>query len=255
MKILIIEDEVMAAERLREMVLEVIPAVKIMAVLDSISSAVQWFNGNDQPDLAFFDIQLADGLSFEIFEQAAVICPVIFTTAFDEYALKAFKVNSIDYLLKPIDADELQSAIEKYQRIHAVSEKLNPSLSSQNIDNVLKLLTQQYKSRFVLKVGERIRSIQVDDIQCFYSMAKASYLQTKENRHYVMDHSLDQVEALVDPGYFFRVNRKYIIALEAIEDIISHSNSRLKVRLKKPVEEEIIVAREKVKDFKQWLDR
>lgn len=255
MNVLIIEDEVMAAERLQEMVLEVIPELNILAVLDSISSAVQWFNRNDQPDLAFFDIQLADGLSFEIFEQTTVICPVIFTTAFDEYALKAFKVNSIDYLLKPIDADELSTALIKYQSIHSASGNAKHPLSSQSIDSVLKLLTHQYKSRFVLKVGERIRSIPVNDIQCFYSMDKASYLQTKEDRHYVMEHSLDQVEALVDPEHFFRVNRKFIIAIEAIEDIISYSNSRLKLRLKKPVEEEIIVAREKVKDFKQWLDR
>jgi len=252
MKVLIIEDEVMAAERLEGMVRRAIPDVRILAVLDSISSAVRWVSENEAPDLAFFDIQLADGLSFEIFEQAEVQCPVIFTTAFDEYALKAFKVNSIDYLLKPIDADELQAAIEKYRHLHAVTDF---SPQTQSIDNVLRLLTRQYKIRFVVKVGEHIRSIRVDEIQCFYSMEKASYIQTTEDRNYVMDHSLEQVEKLVDPGQFFRVNRKYIIALDAIADIISHSNSRLKLVLKLPTEDEIIVSREKVKEFKRWLER
>ena len=252
MRVLIIEDEVIAAERLQEMILKVIPEVTILGLLDSISSAVDWFGKNEGPDLAFFDIQLADGLSFEIFEQADVSCPVIFTTAYDEYALRAFKVNSIDYLLKPIDHDELKTAIDKYRSIHATTEEA--PMSSQNIDNVLRLLTRQYKSRFVVKVGEHIRSISTDDIICFYSMAKASYIQTSEDRHYVMDHSLEQVEALVDPAHFFRVNRKFIIHLESISDIISYSNSRLKVILKKPTEEEIIVAREKVKDFKSWLE-
>jgi len=253
MRVLIIEDEVMAAERLEAMVRQAIPDVGILAVLDSISSAVPWFSKNEAPDLAFFDIQLADGLSFEIFEQAEVICPVIFTTAFDEYALKAFKVNSIDYLLKPIDADELQTAIEKYRHLHKGEDDF--SLPAQNIENVLKLLTRQYKTRFVVKVGEHIRSIRVDEIQCFYSMDKASYIQTTEDRNYVMDHSLEQVEELVDPDQFFRVNRKYIIALDAIADIISHSNSRLKLILKLATEDEIIVSREKVKEFKQWLER
>ncbi|RLD32774.1 MAG: DNA-binding response regulator [Bacteroidetes bacterium] len=255
MRVLIIEDEVMAAERLQEMILEVIPDAEILGNPDSISSAVRWFAENETPDLAFFDIQLADGLSFEIFEQADVGCPVIFTTAFDEYALKAFKVNSIDYLLKPIDHGELKAAIEKYRSIHAGADIEKHSLSPQNIDNVLKLLTRQYKSRFVVKVGERIRSIPTEEIPCFYSMSKASYLQTTEDRHYVMDHSLEQVEALVNPERYFRVNRKFIIALDAIADIISYSNSRLKVTLKLPTEEDIIVSREKVKEFRKWLDR
>ena len=251
MNVLIIEDEVMAAERLQEMILEVLPEAKLLNTLDSISSAVSWFAENEDPDLAFFDIQLADGLSFEIFEQTAVKCPVIFTTAFDEYALKAFKVNSIDYLLKPIDSDELKAAIEKYKNLHSPPDAAIPQ---ENIDRVFKLLTRQYKSRFVVKVGERIRSIPIEEIQCFYSMSKASYLQTKEDRHYVMDHALDQVEALIDPASFFRVNRKFIVALNAITDIISYTNSRLKIELQQAAEEEIIVAREKVKEFKAWLE-
>jgi DNA-binding LytR/AlgR family response regulator len=253
MKLLIVEDEIMAAERLEEMVRRAIPGVELLGILDSISSAVKWFGGDDNPDLAFFDIQLADGLSFEIFEQTKVSCPVIFTTAFDEYALKAFKVNSIDYLLKPIDDNELHDAIQKYHNLyksHGVT-----GIPEGSIDNVIKLLTRQYKSRFVVRVGERIRSIPVDEIQCFYSMEKANYIQTVEDRHYTIDHSLEQVESLVDPLKFFRVSRKFILALDAIQEIISHSNSRLRVVLNHKTEEDIIVAREKVKSFKQWLER
>lgn len=253
MKVLIIEDEVLAAERLEEMVRKAIPGVEVLGILDSISAAVKWFTVNAPPDLAFFDIQLADGLSFEIFEQIKVSCPVVFTTAYDEYALKAFKVNSIDYLLKPIDEEELRASIEKFRDLHESKEQ--GSIPNSNINNVLKLLTKQYKSRFVVRVGERIRSIPVDEIQCFYSMEKATFLQTLDDRNYTLDHSLEQIEALIDPTLFFKVSRKYIVALEAIQEIISHSNSRLRVSLKNKSEEDIIVAREKVKDFKLWLER
>lgn len=253
MRVLIIEDEVMAAERMQEMIRDVIPDVELLGILDSISSAARWFEENEAPDLAFFDIQLADGLSFEIFEQAEVSCPVIFTTAFDEYALKAFKVNSIDYLLKPIDEDELKSAVDKYRNIHKTPRPGLPD--PQNIDHIFKFLTRKYKSRFVIRVGEHIRTIPVEEILCFYSMAKASYIQTSDDRHFVLDQALEHIELLIDPEQFFRVNRKFIIALDAIKDIISYSNSRLKLRLKLPTEEEIIVSREKVKDFKKWLDR
>jgi DNA-binding LytR/AlgR family response regulator len=253
MRVLIIEDEVIAAERMEAMIRKAMPGVDILGILDSISSAVPWFAENEAPDLAFFDIQLADGLSFEIFEQAEVGCPIIFTTAFDEYALKAFKVNSIDYLLKPIDYDELKAAIDKYRSLSDGQPISIPR--SQDIDAVLKMLTRKYKTRFVVKVGERIRSVPVEEILCFYSMDKASYLQTADDRHYVMDDSLEQVEGLVDPEKYFRVSRKFIIALEGIEDIISYSNSRLKISLKQPTEEDIIVSREKVKEFKAWLER
>lgn len=252
MKVLIIEDEVLAAERLRGMVENILPEADILDTLDSITKATGWFGEHDSPDLAFFDIQLADGLSFEIFEKADVLCPVIFTTAYDEYALKAFKVNSIDYLLKPIDHDELKAAIDKYRELH--SNRNGKYIQAQNIDHVLRQLTQQYKSRFVVKVGDHIRSIHTEDIICFYSMSKASYLQTNEDRHYVMDYPLEQLEALLDPARFFRVSRKFIVAIDAISDIISYSNSRLKIILKQETEEEIIVAREKVKSFKAWLE-
>ena len=213
---------------------------------------MEWFNTNPQPDLAFFDIQLADGLSFEIFEETLVPCPIIFTTAFNEYAIKAFKVNSIDYLLKPIDFEELSTAIDKFKRIRGQQ----PVVNSQAIfDNVLNMLTDNYKQRFVVKVGERIKSIQVENILYFYSLEKATYLHTSDDRNYVIDYSVEQLENLVDPNKFFRINRKYLVSLVAIDDIISYSNSRLKIELKHNDEMDAIVAREKVQNFKKWLDK
>ena len=255
MKIIIIEDEQLAAKRLLELILKYDPEIEILGEFDSVEKSVEWFNSNSPPDLVFMDIQLADGLSFEIFEQSMITSPIIFTTAYDQYAIKAFKVNSIDYLLKPIDFDELSTAIEKFKNIHC--EKKPEYISTKNIafDKVLQLLTKEYKSRFVIKVGEHIKSIQVEDISCFYSLEKASFLQTKKNSNYVLDYSLEQIESLINPDDFFRVNRKYIINLKAIADIISYSNSRLKIELKVENDEDIIVSREKVKSFKAWLEK
>ncbi len=255
MKIIIIEDEQLAVKRLLELIFKYDPEVEILGKFDTVEKSVKWFNSNPPPDLVFMDIQLADGLSFEIFEKTLITSPIIFTTAYDQYAIKAFKVNSIDYLLKPIDFDELSTAIEKFKKIYF--EKKPENISSKNLtfDKVLQLLTKEYKSRFVIKVGEHIKSIQVEDISCFYSLEKASFLKTSENNNYVLDYSLEQIESLINPDEFFRVNRKYIINLKAISDIISYSNSRLKIELKVKNDEDIIVSREKVKSFKAWLEK
>ncbi|MEZ5084340.1 MAG: LytTR family DNA-binding domain-containing protein [Bacteroidales bacterium] len=204
------------------------------------------------PDLAFFDIQLADGLSFEIFEKIEVICPIIFTTAFNEYAIKAFKVNSVDYLLKPIDFEELTTAINKFKKNFVSEPKQDLKLA---FDNVLNMLTENYKKRFVVKVGEHIKSIAASDILYFFSLEKATFMHTADNHNYVVDYSLDQLEQLLDPKTFFKINRKYLISLTSFDDIISYSNSRLKVELKHSTDLDAIVAREKVQKFKQWLDR
>jgi len=255
MKIIIIEDEQLAAKRLLELILKYDPEIEILGKFDSIERSVEWFNSNPTPDLIFMDIQLADGLCFEIFEQSMITSPIIFTTAYDQYAIKAFKVNSIDYLLKPIDFDELSTAIEKFKNIHFEKKPENISSKTIAFDKVLQLLTKEYKSRFVIKVGEHIKSIQVEDISCFYSLEKASFLQTTENSNYVLDYSLEQIESLLNPDDFFRVNRKYIINLKAIADIISYSNSRLKIIIKGNNDEDITVSREKVKSFKAWLEK
>ena len=252
MKVVIIEDEIWAAELLKSLVKDYDPKIEVLQIMDSVKKSVKWFNSNPAPDLALMDIQLADGISFEIFEKTLVECPVIFTTAFNEYAVKAFKVNSIDYLLKPIDPDELEAAMDKYKKIHTGT----PAIPQYQVfDNLLQTLTNNYKQRFVIKVGEHIKSISIDDILYFYSLEKATYLHTANNRNYVIDYSLDQAESLVDPEKFFRINRKYLIAMNSFSDIISYSNSRLKIELLHSDDHEVIVAREKVRSFKKWLDR
>jgi DNA-binding LytR/AlgR family response regulator len=255
MTIIIIEDEQLAAERLEKMIKQYDPGIQVIFKAESVTKSVEWLQKNAHPDLAFFDIQLADGISFEIFEQIKLECPVIFTTAYDEYAIRAFKVNSIDYLLKPIDAEELVNAINKFKFTYR--HKVTPQLpfGAETLDRVMKMLTNKYKNRFVVKVGEHIKFIPVEDILYFYSMEKATYLTTCDNFHYVLDHSLESLEEVVDPDKYFRINRKYLISIDAIVDMVSYSNSRLKIKLLHPPEDMIIVSRERVQEFKRWLDR
>lgn len=252
MKVIVIEDEKLAAERLVDMIHQYDQTIEVVATLDSIKRTVEWFENNEHPDLAFFDIQLSDGLSFEIFERTIIDSPVIFTTAFNEYAIRAFKVNSVDYLLKPIDNDELSAAIDKFKKNYSGQEVVQ---QQQVFDKVLHLLTNNHKQRFVIKVGEHIRSVAVENILYFYSLEKATFIHTIDDHNYVIDYSLEQVENLVDPGVFFKINRKYMITINATEDIITYSNSRLKIELKQSDDQDVIVAREKVKQFKKWLDR
>jgi len=253
MKVLIVEDEQLAAERLSGQLNKYDPSIQILDQIASIKRGVQWFEKYTPPDLAFFDIQLADGLSFEIFEQARVDCPVIFTTAYDEYALRAFKVNSIDYLLKPLSFEELVLAIEKFKNTQYSSESTR--YNTVLYDTVLHMMTKQYKQRFVIRVGEHIRLVPVENINYFFSQEKATFLSTKDNHNYVIDYSLEQIENLVDEKLFFRINRKYIINLSSIKDILSYSNSRLKVKLDNCDDNDVIVSRKKVNEFKMWLDR
>lgn len=251
MNCLIIEDEKIAASRLADMLLKYDKNICIIDTLQSVRKAVAFFNESNQaPDLIFLDIQLSDGLSFEIFEQAQVTSPIIFTTAFDEYALKAFKLNSIDYLLKPIDFNELVAAIEKFKSSHK-----SMAYPAHLFDTVLKTLTNSYKNKFVVKVGEHIKVFTTDEIQCFYCMEKVSFLQNLQGRDYDINYSLDQLTELLDPAKFFRINRKYIIASGAIKDIISYSSSRLRVILTNNSSEELIISRERVALFKDWLGR
>lgn len=252
MNCLIIEDEKVAAERLQNLILEYNNSINILDVIQSVQNAVKWFNVNEAPDLVFMDIQLADGLSFEIFEQTFVDCPVIFTTAYDEYALKAFKVNSIDYLLKPITSEDLRKAINSFE--DSPYYKKNRT-EPQVFDKVLKVLTNDYKSKFVVKVGEHIRVFPIEKINCFFSMEKATFLQNVEGRDYAINYSLDQLVELLDPAKFFRISRKYLIHSEAIADIKVYSNSRLKVKLSSGENDDLIVSRDRVNEFKAWLER
>jgi DNA-binding LytR/AlgR family response regulator len=253
LNILIIEDEPLAAKRIETLIKELLPHAHVLDKIDSVKKSVQWFKNNPTPDLALMDIQLADGTSFQIFEQCEVKCPVIFTTAYDEYALKAFKVNSIDYILKPVDKNELQGALKKLEALTNSSDGTRKLLNS--IGEVVQKLSKKHKERFVIKVGEHLRTIEVKDILYFYSQDKATFCHTVENRNNILDFTLEQIEDMIDPMAYFRVNRKYFVRAEAIQDIISYSNSRLKLILKNSQDNDVIVARERVQEFKQWLDR
>jgi len=252
--ILIIEDEPLAAKRLESLILQCTVEMQIVAICDSIESSVSFLQANGLPDLIFMDIQLADGLSFTIFDHIEVSCPVIFTTAYEEYAIKAFKVNSVDYLLKPIDIADLQQALTKYESLHS---KTQSTISSDIIKSVQAAIAEQqssFKSRFAIRIGEHIKSLPVEDIACFYSLEKATYLSTKEGRSYTVDYTLDAIENMLSPRRFFRINRSYIISHEAIVDIVSYSNSRLKVTLANNSDTHILVSRERVGNFKLWLE-
>ncbi len=254
MKVLIVEDEAMAARRLTSVLEQLEPGIEILAKLDSVKRVVKWLNENDAPELIFFDIQLADGISFEVFEQTEVKSPVIFTTAFDEYAIQAFKVNSIDYLLKPIDPKELENALAKFKE-RAVPSPSQPAFDMGMIQKAMEMMTRQYKERFVVKIGEHIHTIPTADTAYFFSQEKATFLQTLEKNRFIIDYTLEQLEQMVDPDKFFRINRKYLISLDAVKDIVTYSNSRLRLILKHSDDMDAIVSRDKVQAFKKWLDR
>ncbi|GAA0748023.1 MULTISPECIES: LytR/AlgR family response regulator transcription factor [Gaetbulibacter] len=251
MRIIIIEDEKPSARRLHRMIERLDLTVETM--LHSVEEALDWFQNNQHPDLIFLDIQLSDGLSFEIFEHIDIKSAVIFTTAYDEYALQAFKLNSIDYLLKPIDEDDLAKAVSKYK------ERL-PQQQAVTLDfnDIKKLLVnpieREYKKRFSVKVGQHLKLINIDEIECFYSENKGTYAYTVEGRNYLLDLTLEQLEDELEPQTFFRISRKFFVNINAIKDMISYTNSRLQVKLNNYNEQEVIVARERVKDFKLWLE-
>lgn len=251
MQVIIIEDEKPSARRLMRMLES--HQVEVLTMLHSVEESIAWFETNKHPDLIFLDIQLSDGLSFEIFDKIEINSAIIFTTAYDEYALQAFKLNSIDYLLKPIDEDELKAAIAQYK-----SQQKQSSNVQLNFEDIKKLLTnpveREYKKRFTVKIGQHLRMIPVDEIECFYSENKGTYAHTFEGRNYLLDTTLEQLESELEPATFFRINRKFYININAIKDIISYTNSRLQIKLNSYKEQEVIVARERVKDFKLWLE-
>ncbi len=253
MNVLIIEDEPQAAKRMETLMKELEPSAIILDRIDSVKNAVEWISNNPSPDLILMDIQLADGISFSIFEKCVVRSPVIFTTAYDEYALKAFKVNSIDYILKPVDKDELGLALDKFKSRQRSAPDAKALLD--NIGQAVQMLTKRYKSRFMIKVGEHLKTIEISTLLYFYSQDKATFCYTTDNRSLILDYTLEQLEEMVDPSVFFRVNRKYLVSAVALTDIISYTNSRLKLKLKGSQDDDIIVARERVQDFKEWLDR
>lgn len=250
MNIIIIEDEKPAARLLERKIQKL--GYSIITLLHSVEESLDWFQNNSHPDLIFLDIQLSDGLSFEIFEKIDIKSAVIFTTAYDEYALRAFKLNSIDYLLKPIDEEELATAISKFANQFQVN-----SVSNLDFEAIKRMLvnpiSKEYRKRFSVKIGQQIKVIDIAEIECLYSENKGTYIHTSDNRDYLIDSSLEVVEAELNPNDFFRISRKYIIPLHSVKEIQLYSNSRLKISLPTYKADEVIVARERVSDFKEWL--
>lgn len=252
MKVLIIEDEIPAAEKLERYLHRYDDKIEVLEKLSSVETAVNWLKSHQSDlDLIFMDIQLTDGKSFEIFGQVEINKPIIFITAFDEYAIDAFKVSSIDYLLKPITFDDLSNALDKLKKF---KESLSEAPAINQLKNALNQLQQKtYKTRFMVKLGEHIKSITTSATEFFYAEGRNVYLYTTENRKFIIDFKLEELEELLDPELFYRVNRSYIINIEAIQDVIVYSNSRLKIIPKLEFDKEIIVSRDKVGPFKEWL--
>lgn len=249
MNIIIIEDEKPAARLLQRKVEQL--GLTVNTLLHSVETSVAWFSEHQHPDLIFLDIQLSDGLSFEIFEKIKIESAIIFTTAYDEYALRAFKLNSIDYLLKPIDEDELKVAVDKFQV--QLSKKEPLSLNFDQIRSMFAPSEKVYKSRFTVKIGLQLKIIDVDDIECFFSENKGTYIHTYDKRDYLIDTPLELLEYELDPKKWFRISRKFIVPLAAVKEIVVYSNSRLKIILPSYNTDEVIVSREKVAEFKNWM--
>jgi len=250
MKAIIIEDEKLSAEHLTTLLKKADASIQIIATYDSVKKSVDAFSKGIKADLLFVDVHLADGLSFDIFSKISIDTPVIFTTAYDEYAIKAFKINSVDYLLKPIGLADLKGAIDKYKKLNGHEQ----SAILENISNAYQSITRQFKNRFMVKIGDTISSIKSEDISYFVSEDGAVLLVT-ENKRYVIDYTLDNLETLISPETFFRINRKVLINISSIQKVSSYFNGRLKLNLDSLKEEDGIVSRERVNDFKAWLDK
>ncbi|SET55467.1 LytR/AlgR family response regulator transcription factor [Hymenobacter actinosclerus] len=261
LRALIIEDEPLAATRLAGLLRKQPMLVEVVGTAESVAEAEQLLRApGPAPDVLLLDIHLADGLSFELFERLEIRCPVIFTTAYDKYALRAFKVNSVDYLLKPIDPEELTAALQKLVQRQATAAPAPVPFDAALLAQVLEQARQparEYKSRFVVRVGEHLKAVPVEDIAYFASLEKATLLHTHEGRRLVVDYTLEQLESLLDPREFFRLNRAYLARATAIRDIIHYTNSRLQTILQPapPDNNTVLVSREKVSTFKEWLDR
>ncbi|HMX36152.1 MAG TPA: LytTR family DNA-binding domain-containing protein [Ferruginibacter sp.] len=257
MKILIIEDEELAVKKLHKMLIGIDDSIEVIANLDSIESSVEWLENNETPDLIMMDIELLDGQSFEIFNRVKVKSPVIFTTSYDEYALKAFKVNSVDYLLKPIQREDLAAALNKYRQMFAAPAASQPSI---NMDMLVKELQQklqpkEYRKRFLVKNVQKLVSVETDDIAYFYSDGRLNFFKTTDNKKYVVDYTMDELDGMLDPDKYFRISRSFFVSIDSVDQINDYFGNRLILTLKPAVDKEALVSREKVTDFKKWLGK
>ncbi|MCF8370809.1 MAG: LytTR family DNA-binding domain-containing protein [Bacteroidales bacterium] len=255
MKVIIVEDEKPAAEKLERLLTKYDSAIEIMGIFSSVSQTVEWLRDPaNHVDLLFLDIQLSDGLSFDIFTQINIQKPIIFTTAFNEYAIEAFKLNSIDYLLKPIRFDDLHWSMEKIKSLQANLPDTKQKQQFEELSLVLSQFQKSYKTRFMVKVGDHIRTIATENISLFYADGRTVYLVTDAKKQYIIDYRLEQLEEILDPSVFFRVNRTFIVQINSIADVLVYSNSRLKIKLLFDFDKEIIVSREKVSQLKIWFN-
>ncbi len=254
MKVVIVEDERPAAERLQMLLERYHPDTEIIQVLDSVQGSIRWFTENPGlAELVFMDIKLTDGLSFDIFKHVRISQPLIFTTAYNEYAMEAFKVNSIDYLLKPIAFEDLNRSLNKLASLRENLMDGKQRIELEELAKVLGDLQKSYKNRFMVKVGEHIRSIPVDKLVMFSADGRVVYIVTDQGREYIVDYKMEELDEILDPEIFFRINRSYTVNINFIRDVIVYSNSRLKILLEKEYEKELIVSREKVNPFKLWF--
>lgn len=252
LNILIFEDEQLSAERMEQLLSRLDQDLKVLDVLSSVKQGISWFKKNANPDLILMDIHLSDGSCFELFNKVEIDVPVIFTTAYDEYAIKAFKVNSIDYILKPIDFQELVAAFEKFNKYR----KQDPDIQKQLFHTLYEQISQsgKYKQRFLVKIGEQLKRIESTEIAYFIFEDGLVWANSKTNLRLPMDYSLEQLEQMLDPMRFFRINRKMLINLDSVEKIHTYFNSRLKLHLRPDFGANVIVSRERVNSFKKWLE-
>ena len=250
MKILILEDERLSAERLQDLLCQIQPDCQVLDIVESVESAVEWWKNNPNPDLIFVDIHLADGSSFEFLRNANVQVPLVFTTAYDRHALEAFQLNSLDYLLKPIDAKDLERALAKFKQWNSVS-----LLDLGRLEATLKQLAQPFKQRFLVRYGDNLTYRTTEEISYFYADDKTVYLVGTDTKRYIVDYRLEQLEELLNPTYFFRINRKFIGHILAIQRMKSTFNGRIQVFLKPAPEGDVFVSKEKVSELKTWIDR
>lgn len=260
MRILIVEDEELAVKKLQKTLSTVDATSDVIGITDSIKTTVEWLQNNRQPDLILMDIELSDGQSFEIFNLTEVKSPVIFTTSYDEFALKAFKVNSIDYLLKPIQKEELQLALNKYRLLQTSYKGGGEENTRINLENLVKELQQklqpkEFRKRFLVKHAQKLVSVEIDDIAYFYSDGRLNFFKTSDNKKYVVDYTMDELEEMLDPEKFFRISRAFYVSINSIDKIDDYFGNRLILQLKPTVDKEALVSREKVTDFKKWMGK
>ncbi len=260
MKILIVEDEELAVKKLQKTLAAIDDTAVVIGITDSIKATVEWLQENNSPDLILMDIELSDGQSFEIFNLIEVKSPVIFTTSYDEFALKAFKVNSVDYLLKPIQKEELQAALTKFKQVKGNYSNETLTGAEINLDSLVKELQQklqpkEFRKRFLVKHAQKLVSIEVDDIAYFYSDGRLNFFKANDNKKYVVDYTMDELQEMLDPDKYFRISRSFYVSINSVDQIHDYFGNRLLLTLKPAVDKEALVSREKVTDFKKWMGK